>query len=164
MPEDNRAAYLDGIKMLSRRELSEAQVRQRLARREHAPDAIDHAVRRLRDERAIDDLRTAGAIARTETSVRRRGRIRVRLQLERSGIDKAIAKTVLDEVFGALDDDALLDASLHKRLRGREQIRDEREFQRLFRYLIGQGFESDRVFARLRALRRTSGGDERPLE
>ena len=164
MPDDNRAAYLDGIKMLSRRELSEAQVRQRLARREHAPDAIDHAVRRLRDERAIDDLRTAGAIARTETSVRRRGRIRVRLQLERSGIDKAIAKTVLDEVFGALDDDALLEASLNKRLHGRGHIQDDREFLRLFRYLIAQGFEADRVMVRLRALRRKPGADERLLE
>jgi len=154
MPDDNRAAYLDGVKLLSRRELSEAQVRQRLARREHSADAIDHAVQRLRDERALDDARVAEAIARTETGIRRRGKLRVRLQIERAGIDKAIARKAIDDVFGALDDDALLEASLNKRLRGRGQIQDDREFQRLVRYLIGQGFESDRVSARLRALRR----------
>ena len=160
MPDEDRAAYLDGIRMLSRRELSEAQVRQRLARREHAASAIDHAIQRLRDERALDDARVAEAIARVETGIRRRGRIRVRLQIERAGIDKAIARKALDEVFGALDDDALLDASLNKRLRGRQQIQDDREFQRLFRYLIGQGFEADRVSARLRALRRKQPGLE----
>jgi regulatory protein len=160
MADDNRAAYLDGIKMLSRRELSEAQVRQRLARREHAADAIDHAVGRLREERALDDRRVAEAIARMETGIRRRGRIRVRLQLARAGIDKATARAAIDEVFGALDDDALLEASLNKRLRGRSQIEDDREFQRLFRYLIGQGFEAERVSARLRTLRRKHPGLE----
>jgi len=160
MPADNRAAYLDGIKMLSRRELSETQVRQRLARREHSADAIDHAVQRLRDERALDDARVAEAIARMETGIRRRGKLRVRLQIERAGIDKAIARKAIDDVFGALDDDALLEASLNKRLRGREQIRDDREFQRLFRYLLGQGFEADRVSAKLRTLRRKHAGLE----
>ena len=34
------SAYVDGLKMLARRELSELQVRQRLARKGHQPDAI----------------------------------------------------------------------------------------------------------------------------
>ena len=73
-------AYIDGLKMLSRRELSEAQVRQRLARKDHPADDIDAAITRLREERAIDDVRVAETIARTETSIHRRGKIRVRLR------------------------------------------------------------------------------------
>jgi len=45
--------------------------------------------------------------------------------------------------------------ALRKQLRGRETIADEREFARLFRYLIGQGFESDRVMKALKAYRIT---------
>jgi regulatory protein len=142
------SAYVDGLKMLARRELSEQQVRQRLARRGHSEDDIDAAVARLRDERAIDDARTAEAIARTETAVRRRGKLRVRMQIERAGIEKSVARRAVDEVFGGLDADALLEASLAKRLRGRD-ITDDRERQRLYRYLVGQGFEPDRVLARL---------------
>jgi regulatory protein len=148
------SAYLDGLKMLARRELSELQVRQRLARKGHEPDAIDEAIARLRDERAIDDERVAEAIARTETSVRRRGKLRVRMQIERAGIAKPTAKRAVDDVFDAIDDAALLEASLAKRLRGRETIADDREFQRLYRYLIGQGFESDRALKALNARRR----------
>jgi regulatory protein len=147
------SAYIDGLKMLGRRELSEKQVRQRLARKEHEPDEIEEAVTRLREERAINDVRVAEAIARTETNIRKRGKVRVRMQLERAGIAKDVAKQALDEVFGALDDQALIEGSLHKRLRGRESIADDREFQRLFRYLIGQGFESDRVMKTLKAYR-----------
>jgi regulatory protein len=148
------AAYIDGLKMLARRELSEAQIRQRLARKQHDAEAIDAAIARLRDERAIDDARVAEAIARTETTIRRRGKIRVRMQIERAGIAKAVARHAIDEVFGTIDDDELMEAALNKRLRGREVIADDREFQRLYRFLVGQGFESDRVLRRLNRLRR----------
>jgi regulatory protein len=147
------AAYIDGLKMLARRELSEAQIRQRLARKQHAAEDVDAAIARLRDERALDDVRVAEAIARTETSIRRRGKLRVRMQIARAGISNAIARRAIDDVFGALDDDALLEASLNKRLRGRTALADDRERQRLYRYLIAQGFESDRVLRRLDQLR-----------
>src|SRR2546426_11683621 len=147
-------AYVDGLKMLARRELSEQQVRQRLARKGHDQDAIDGAVTRLREERAIDDVRVAESIARTETSVKRRGKLRVRLQIERAGIGRDTAKQAVDGVFDAIDDDAQIEASLKKRLRGRETIADDQEFQRLYRYLAGQGFESDRIMKALTAHRR----------
>ena len=147
------SAYIDGLKMLGRRELSEQQVRQRLARKEYEPDEIDAAIARLREERAINDRRVAEAIARTETGIRKRGKARVRLQIERAGIAKETAKAAIDEVFEAIDDDALLESSLRKRLHGRETIADDREFARLFRYLTGQGFESDRVLKTLKAYR-----------
>jgi regulatory protein len=148
------SAYIDGLKMLGRRELSERQVRQRLARRAYAQDEIDEAVARLREERAINDQRVAEAIARTETGLRKRGKVRVRMQLERAGIAKDTARQALDNVFEGIDDEALLESSLRKRLRGRETIADDREFARLFRYLIGQGFESERVMRALRGKRK----------
>ena len=146
-------AYLDGLKMLARRELSEAQVRQRLARKGHEPDAVDAAVSRLREERALDDARVAEAIARTQTAVRRRGKLRVRREIENAGITGATARRALDEVFDGIDADAQLQASLAKRLRGREAIADEAEFRRLYRYLIAQGFEADAVMKALNARR-----------
>jgi len=149
------SAYIDGLKMLGRRELSEKQVRERLARKAYEPDEIDEAVTRLREERAINDQRVAEAIARMETGIRKRGKVRVRMQLERAGIPKETAKQAIDSVFEGIDDEALIEASLRKRLRGRDTIADDREFQRLFRYLVGQGFESDRVMQALRARRKT---------
>ena len=86
-PGDAKQAYLDGLKMLARHELSEARVRDRLARRGYEQDAIDTAVARLRAEHAIDDARVAEAIARTETSRRRRPRASASLSLSaRAGV------------------------------------------------------------------------------
>jgi regulatory protein len=138
-------AYLDALRMLARRELSEAQVRQRLARRSHDSTDIDDAVARLKQERAIDDRRVAEAIARTETSLKKRGRLRVKRKIQSAGISSSVAKDAVDETFDAIDSDALLEAALAKRLRHGKTIADEREFNRLYRYLVSQGFESDRV-------------------
>jgi SOS response regulatory protein OraA/RecX len=72
------------------------------------------------------------------------------LKLQAAGIDAETAQRALDAVFDELDPDALLEASLAKRLAADDCIADDRQFQRLFRYLIGQGFEADRVLALLR--------------
>ena len=148
-----RTAYVDGLKMLARRELSEAQIRQRLARKGHAADTVAAAVERLLAERAINDQRVAEAIAHTEVTLRRRGKLRIRRQIEQAGIAPATARRAIDAVFGDIDDDALLETSLDKRLRGRIEIANDGEFRRLFRYLVGQGFESDRVVAALKRRR-----------
>ena len=146
--------YLTALKMLVRRELSEAQLRQRLLRRQHDPDAIEAALTRLKAERNLDDERVAGAIARSETNLKKRGRFRVTRQIEAAGIASSIAKRVVDETFAAIDGDALLTQALARRLRGRTRIEDDREFQRLYRYLVAQGFEPDRVMALLRTYNR----------
>ena len=138
-------AYVDGLKLLAGRELSEAQVRQRLARKEYSPSDIDAAIARLKEERAIDDVRVAEAIARSETSTKRRGKLRVRMQIERAGIAPATARKAVDDVFSEIDADAMLDAALTRRMLGRETIDDDKEYQRLYRYLLNQGFDSDRI-------------------
>ncbi len=151
--EPTSKAYITGLHLLARRELSEAQVRQRLARRRFEPEEIDAAIARLLEERALDDRRVATAIANTETRVRGRGRLRVKRQIEAAGINASLAQDAVDAVFGDIDSDALLSAALERRLRGRAAIADDREFQRLYRYLLTQGFDSDRVLALLRSRR-----------
>lgn len=158
MPRDRSlkpegGTYLDALRLLARRELSEAQVRQRLARRQHTTEDIDAAIGKLKEEELLDDQRVAEAIARSETSIRRRGKLRIKQQLARAGIAPATARRAIDVVFSDIDDDALLEAALFKRLRHGRLIADEREFRRLYQYLISQGFEPDRALKILSAKR-----------
>ena len=150
MENSAQDTYVAGLAMLARRELSEVQVRQRLLRRGHSPDDIDTAIARLKSERALDDARVAEAIARTEINLRGRGRARVNRQIKQAGIADATAQRALERAYEDVDPQELLVAALNKRLRGRETIADQREMQRLYRYLVSQGFESDRVLSLLR--------------
>ena len=82
-------------------------------------------------------------------SLRRRGKLRVRLQIERAGIAAATARRVVDEVFADSTRTTLLDAALGEAPRPGDDIADDRAFNRLYRYLVGQGFEPDCVIALL---------------
>ena len=144
-------AYAWVLAALARRELCEAQIRTRLARRGHLPAEIDAAVARLRAAGTLDDARTARAFARTETRLRHRSRRWVLQRLHGMGIDRSTAEEAAAEVFGELDEGDLLEATLARRLRSGVDPADPAVQRRLHRYLVGQGFEPGRVLAALRA-------------
>jgi regulatory protein len=144
-------AYVAGLTLLARRELAEAQLRQRLARRKFEPEDIDTAVTRLRRERAIDDRRTALACARTEMRVKHRGRARVVRQIEALGIARDVAREAVAEVYAEVDETELLQQALDRRLRHGMDVSDPAVFRRVHRYLLGQGFDPGRVTALLRS-------------
>ncbi len=154
------SAYLTGLKMLARRELSEAQVRRRLARRQFEPDDIDTAVERLQRERALDDHRTALACARTEAHVKRHGRLRALRQIETLGIARDVARPAVADVFGDLDEDLLIQQALDRRLRHGVSLEEASGVRRVHRYLLSQGFDAARVHAAIRSRVTHAGHDE----
>ena len=166
--------------MLARRELSEAQVRDRLARREFESDAIDAAVTRLQADRALDDRRTALACARTEAHVKRHGRLRALRTVEALGIDRGLARDAVAEVFSEIDEDALIAQTLDRKLRhqpspkasarqappsreasaGRAGAAEAAVARRLYRYLLARGFDAGRVHAAIRTRVKNTLHDE----
>jgi len=144
-------AYIAALRMLARRELSEAQVRERLARRGFETEAVDPAIERLLSERTLDDRRAAGAVARTEARVRRHGPRRIASRLMAMGIERHLARDVIQELFAETDESALLAETLDKRLRGNPaRLRDPHERRKLTAYLVRQGFSSSAASALIR--------------
>jgi regulatory protein len=144
------SAYLDGLKLLARRELSVAGLRARLEDREHPSEEIDAAIAHLLETGALDDGRVARAHARTAVTVKGRGRLRVVRELAGMGIARDVAAEAAAEVFGELDERTLIERALQKKLRGRTRIADAAEHARLYQYLMRQGFTPAGVVAALR--------------
>jgi regulatory protein len=152
-------AYTTALHLLSRRELSTRQLRERLARRGCAEEQIDDTIARLRREGALDDRRVALAAARVEASIRRKGRRRVLQRVRQLGIDAAAAESAVDEVFRDVDEAALLESALERRLKGADvRALDDKAIARVVRALLGQGFAPAQVYARLRRKGRDPGG------
>jgi regulatory protein len=144
-------AYTLALTLLSARELSEAQLRARLRKRKIADEDIDSAVSRLKESRTLNDRRVAMAIARMESSIKHRGRARVIQKLRQAGIDGDTADDAVREVFQDVDENALLDQALERRLRGKGvKELDEKGRARIMRALVGQGFSFEAVMKRLR--------------
>jgi len=150
---DRPSAHTEGLKLLARRELSVEGVRARLEDRGYSPEDIAEALARLLESGALDDRRVARAYARTAVNVKGRGRLRVMQELLHMGVDKEIAAEALGEVFGDLDERALIEAAIRKKLHGRPAPKDQGEQARLYQFLMRQGFSPAGVAAALRKLR-----------
>jgi regulatory protein len=153
-------AYTTALTLLSRRELSTAQLRARLARRKFDAAEIDSVIQRLVADGTLDDRRVAVAAARLEGALRHRGRRRVVQRLQQLGVSRAVADAATDEVFSELDETALLDRAIEKRLKGASpRDLDAKGVARLIRGLVGQGFEVAEIYRRLRSRGARDAGD-----
>jgi regulatory protein len=144
------SAYLDGLRLLARRELSVKELRDRLIDRQHPADEIERAIEHLLETQALDDARVARAYARTAATVKGRGRLRVMRELNAMGISKETASEALADVFADVDERALIAKALHKKMRARPRIANRAEYARLYQYLMRQGFTPAGISAALR--------------
>jgi regulatory protein len=144
-------AYITALTMLSARELSEAQLRTRLKRRELDAAEIDEAIARLKADRTLNDRRVALAIARMESAIKHRGRSRVLQKIRQAGIDDDTAQEAVQAVFEEVDEDAMLDKAFERRLRGKAPKElDDKGRAKVIRGLVAQGFRFEAILKRLK--------------
>jgi regulatory protein len=147
-------AYTTALTLLAKRELSTAQLRTRLARRTFDESEIDDVIARLTEDGTLDDRRVAIAAARLESAIRGRGRRRAMQRVLQLGVAGSVAKEAVDEVFADLDEGALLEAALERRLKGADRRElDDKAKARIVRSLAAQGFDAGTVFERLQKRR-----------
>lgn len=147
---DAESARLYLLRQLARRELSEAQARERLQQRQFPEESIEDAITALTAERLLDDARVARARARLELELRGRGPARAIQQIEQLGIARETARRAVAEISETIDTSVALERALARRLRPGQTITDRATFARLYRFLVGQGFASERVMETLK--------------
>ena len=139
------------LKLLSIRELSESQLRARLTRRKLDPDDIDQAIDRLKTDGTLNDRRVAVAMARMESAIKHRGRARVIQKVRQAGIDGDTAEDAVREVFEDVDEGALLERAIERRLRGKPPRElDDKGRARIVRALMAQGFRLESILKHLK--------------
>jgi SOS response regulatory protein OraA/RecX len=143
-------AYTTALTLHGRRELSAKQLRERLLRRQFPEADVEAVLDRLRRDRTLDDRRVALAAARMAATIKGRGRRRVLHYVQQLGVSSDVAAAAVAEVFGEVDETALLDRAIAKRLKQPVAALDARAKARLVRQLVSQGFELAAVLARLR--------------
>jgi SOS response regulatory protein OraA/RecX len=111
---------------------------------------VDLALSRLTRDHTLDDGRVARAAARVEAQIRGRGPARVRQKLLALGIAPDVAQEAVADAFLDVDEAALLEQALARRLRGKPPgDLDDRARARIIRGLIGQGFSVGAVMKRV---------------
>ncbi len=137
--------------MIARRELSVAQLGERLRRRGFDSEATEAAVARLQRERVVDDHRTATVHARRAARVTHRGPRRAEQEIIALGIAPTVARAAVAEVYAEEHAQTVIERALARRLPEDVMVADRIHFGKLYRYLVRQGFDPQTVNATLRA-------------
>jgi SOS response regulatory protein OraA/RecX len=74
-------------------------------------------------------------------------------ELLQMGIESGVASEALGEVYGELDERALIDDALRRKLRGRTRLNGQQEYARIYQFLMRQGFSPAGAAAALRRFR-----------
>ena len=152
MDGDDRysAARTQAVRLLSVRDLSEAELRERLGSRGFAAAELDVVVPELRRAGYIDDRRVALSVIRSGVGAGR-GSARIDRQLLERGVGRADVDQAWDEARADhdVDDTRLLEQGLARRLTRETIPLDRRAFRRVYNALLRAGFDADEVASAL---------------
>lgn len=150
-PESVAAAKQKALSLLDKRDYSRAELLRKLTEKGYADAAAQAAVDRLTELGFVDDGRYAPIVVR-HYAAKGYGRARVRMELQRRGIPKALWDTALEEMP---EQDETLDRLLRARLRG--AMPDDRDaLKRATDALQRRGYGWEEISAAVSRLRTES--------
>lgn len=133
--------------LLGRRDYTEKELRDRVARKGATPADVERVIARLEDLGLIDDAKYAAAYVRSRQ--RKKGPFAIRRELLRKGISETLAETALTPLTEQRQLAAATD--IVSRHGWRFEDRDARAKSRAYAFLARRGFPPDIVGEALRA-------------
>jgi regulatory protein len=149
--DPERAAYVDALRRLARRDHSEQELRRALLRK-HEEEVVDRVVARLQRERALDDRRFAEAYSRSRLTRRALGRQRIRQDLHRRGVARSTVEAGLKEALADAPEGPAIDGLARRYWASHTRDEPSQRVRKLWGFLVRRGFPPGLVQERLRAL------------
>ncbi len=134
-----------GMQILSRRMISERDLRRKLSAERKSPAIRDEAMAQLKRYGFFDDSRYAAALIRSQMSRGVKSRLYLKQKLWEKGIDKEIAEPAIEtELEGFDEKDAVMELA-KKKLRSLKRLPADKTRNRLISFLRGKGFSWDTI-------------------
>ena len=144
-------AFAAALRLLTRRDRSETELRDKLRQFGFSVSAIDGAMEKCREYGYLDDRRYATERAR---SLMRSGRgvgPKILLDLRRRGIDEGVARQSLETAENEFFRGQILRDLLERRFPSFDYVTaDDRERRRVVGFFQRRGFSMEQIFAILR--------------
>jgi len=149
-PRKPATALQYAVRLLSARPYSEKKLREKLAAREYERGEIEYALRRLREERLLDDRRFAEEFVRARLSLRPRAAAVLMRELRQRGIAGPLAKSVAEELAPRDSDAELARELIRRKQTAYKNLDPEKRHRRLSSLLARRGFSYDTIRSVLR--------------
>jgi regulatory protein len=142
---DRHALLEYALRTLTRRALSESELRSRLVRRAEDPAAVDDVVAKLKESGLVNDARFAESYAAARLENQGFGRMRVLSDLRRRRVGAQVAGSAVESAFEGTDECALAERFLERKYRGKDLAQlfsEDRNVASAYRRLRLAGFSS----------------------
>jgi regulatory protein len=137
------------LRLLAAKPRSRAELRERLQEK-CDDDAIVQVMSRLEELGYVNDKKFATSFAAARIATRPLGRVRLRRDLQRRKVSGEVAESAMNEAYAETNEETLIEKAIEKRLRTRGEPRTRQDAQKLFAYLLRQGFDYDLVMRKVR--------------
>ena len=144
--ELSRAKYA-ACYYLSRRSLTDRQLREKLEKKEYLPEVINETLEYMTEAGYINDADYAARYVQDALNLKRHGKRRIRQDLRQKGIDIE----VIDEVLGETESDSspALRALIEQKSAGLD-LGDRKHRARVFNFLVRRGYDFDEINTAIR--------------
>ena len=147
--------YAVAVRILSRRELSEKELSDRLTKRGFALEDIDHAIEKCKKLQYLDDERYAEILCRTMVSQGKAVGRRLRFELKKRGL----SADLIDRSMAEADENVVVDdlvQSMYQRRYGDIdfQSSDAAQKRRIMNYFVRRGFTISQVLTSINTIER----------
>lgn len=141
MNDSFSSALSYAIILLSYRARSSAELERRLLKRGYDRETAFSVIMHLREKQLIDDEKMARDVAFYLLEHKRYGVERIRMELNKRGIDRNLVDKVTGELMDDIDWKKHAISALRKRFK--EGIHGLKERKKAFEYLLRRGFDID---------------------
>jgi regulatory protein len=141
------------LRLLSRRDYTTAELRERLLARGCEKRETDDLINGLAADRTLDDRRVAAAHVRTAGRVKGRGRLRIVRELAARGIDRDVARELVRDLSPEDEAESIARVLTRKRV---PLVPSAAERRKIVQHLLRRGFPGDAIDQALRKRRRNA--------
>lgn len=143
--EEFKRAYGAVLNLLARRPYSKAKLEEKLKKRKFSERAVEGTLKRASELKLIDDMRFALGFCENRLRNKPAGKIRLRRELLREGIDGVIADSALGNCFENFDERGKVEEIFRKRMNLYGSLPRKKALSRVYGYLARRGFSFDAI-------------------
>ncbi|WMJ77748.1 MULTISPECIES: regulatory protein RecX [unclassified Sedimentibacter] len=142
--EEEIHVYNYALTLLSRRAMSEKQIRTKMKTKGYDEDFIDSAILKLKNQKYLDDERYSEMLINDKVNISKYGKRKIKQLLYEKGIER---ETIEEKIKCLSEEDELKRAYSVglKKISSLKEEDDRKKYVKLSRFLINKGFELSTV-------------------
>lgn len=131
------------LRLIEFRDRTEKEIRDKLLEKGYDENQVDEEIEFLKNYGYVNDLRYAERFTSDAINLKKWGKIRIRTELLRKGIDRETIDNVIEDAFFEIDDDRVI-SQLQVRFKNSD-LSNIKERTRIFNFFLRRGFSSEEI-------------------